>query len=144
MHALVASPIGRLVDRTSDKVILLVGTVCLALTHFLLVYANSLFLVFVCVAIAGLSMGMSQGLLKSMTAESIPSFLRGSGFALFYLMSGIFIFISNMIAGYLSQHYGLEMAFLAGGCFALLGSLFLFIRIYHVSSRNKLSQKLSI
>ena len=143
VHAIVASPFGRLADRSSNKVILFVGTVCLALTHFLLVYANSLFHVFVCVAIAGLSMGMSQGLLKSMTAESIPPFLRGSGFALFYLVSGIFILVSNMIAGYLSQHFGLDMAFFAGGCFALLGSVCLLLRMYYLSCRRYFSKKLS-
>lgn len=130
VHALVAIPCGKLADRNSPKLILMVGSFFLSITHFLLVYVNSLVAVFVCIALAGMSMGMTQGLLKAMTAGCIPEQIRGSGFALFYLVSGVFIFLGNFVAGYLSQHHGLQYAFLAGGSCALIGSLCLAIMIY--------------
>jgi MFS family permease len=71
-------------------------------------------------------MGLTQGLLAALVADSCPPDLRGTGFGLFNLVSGVVLLAASVLAGFLWARYGAPATFLTGaGCttLALLGLL---------------------
>jgi MFS family permease len=76
-------------------------------------------------------MGMSQGLLAALVADTVPAAQRGTAFGVFNLISGAMMFLASFLAGVLWATAGPQATFLAGGGFALasLGGLcFLLMR----------------
>lgn len=122
-HSLVAYPYGVIADRNSRKKILFQGLLVLVLTDALFIYVNDVWGVLLGIVLAGLHMGMTQGLLKTIVSEYAPDNLRGSAFSLFYLVTGITLFLGNYCAGYLSDLWGTTGAFWGGGVFALIATI---------------------
>jgi len=78
------------------------------------------------VALWGVHMGMTQGLLATMVADAAPADLRGTAFGFFNLVSGIAMLIASAVAGLLWDQLGASFTFYAGAVFsgiALLGLL---------------------
>ena len=72
------------------------------------------------VALWGVHMGMTQGLLAAMVADTAPDDLRGTAFGLFNLLSGVTLLASSAIAGFLWDRTGSAMTFCAGAAFAAI------------------------
>jgi MFS family permease len=72
------------------------------------------------VVLWGVHMGMSQGLLAALVADTVPAELRGTAFGVFNLASGVVLFFASLLAGFLWQSVGAEATFLAGAGFAAL------------------------
>ena len=72
------------------------------------------------VALWGLHMGLTQGLLSTMVADTAPAHLRGTAFGLFNLMSGLALLLGSVLAGVLWDEAGSAATFLGGGFFALV------------------------
>ena len=53
------------------------------------------------VALWGVHMGMTQGLLAAMVADTAPEELRGTAYGFFNLLSGVALLASSVIAGVL-------------------------------------------
>ena len=53
--------------------------------------------------LAGLHMGMTQGLIGTLIAESTLPHLRGTAFALYYFIAGIAVLTGNYSAGHASD-----------------------------------------
>ena len=51
------------------------------------------------VALWGLHMGLTQGLLAALVADSAPPKLRGTAFGMFNLVSGIAMLVASVVAG---------------------------------------------
>lgn len=80
------------------------------------------------VALWGLHMGFSQGLLAAMVADTEPNERRGTAFGLFSLMSGIALFAASALAGGLWDRIGASATFYMGAGFAglsVVGLLFI-------------------
>jgi len=73
-------------------------------------------------ALWGLHMGLTQGLLSALVADTAPSRLRGTAFGIFNLVSGIALILASLIAGLLWDQMGAAATFLVGGSFALLAA----------------------
>jgi MFS family permease len=71
-------------------------------------------------ALWGLHMGLTQGLLATLIADSAPPALRGTAFGFFGLATGAALLAASIIAGGLWQMIGPSATFLVGGAFALL------------------------
>jgi MFS family permease len=69
------------------------------------------------VALWGLHMGLTQGLLSALVADTAPARLRGTGFGVFNLVSGLAQLAASVIAGGLWQWVGPDGTFLAGAAF---------------------------
>lgn len=123
VHATFAWPVGKLADRYDRKKILLAGLAVLIITNIIMILANATIWVFVGVLFAGLHMGMTQGLISALIAESTPNHLRGTAFAFYYLTTGVAVYIGNEVAGRLSDCYGLVGAFWGGGVFTTLACI---------------------
>ncbi len=117
-YMLSAYPVGKGSDRINRSTFLTIGLVLLMLADLMLAQADSVAMVLLGVALWGLHMGFSQGILASLVADTTPAELKGTAFGLFNLVSGIALLLASVIAGGLWQRYGAGATFYAGACFA--------------------------
>ena len=80
------------------------------------------------IALWGLHMAMTQGLLATMVADTAPSDLRGTAFGFFNLVSGIALLLASGVAGLLWDHWGAPVTFLAGAAFSAVALAVLALR----------------
>ncbi len=115
-----AYPLGRLADRMSHSSLLAIGMLVLLLADLALAASNHWAMVLVGVAVWGLHMGMTQGLLAAMVAEAAPADLRGTAFGAFNLVSGLALLVASVLAGLLWDSFGATATFLAGAGFCCI------------------------
>nr|MBP7453022.1 MFS transporter [Ottowia sp.] len=80
------------------------------------------------VALWGVHMGMTQGLLATMVAGTAPADLRGTAFGMFNLVSGVALLCASVVAGLLWEYLGPAWTFGAGAVFSLLAMGALLLR----------------
>jgi MFS family permease len=127
VYSVSAYPFGKLSDRVSHTTLLAMGMVVLIASDVVLANAEHWAALLAGVALWGIHMGMTQGLLAAMVANTAPSDLRGTAFGFFNLVSGVAMLIASGVAGWLWDRHGSTMTFLCGAAFAgvaLLGLLF--------------------
>jgi MFS family permease len=95
----------------------------LLIADLTLAFAPGLVAVFIGVGFWGLHMGLSQGLLSALVADTAPEDLRGTAFGLFNLVAGAALLIASVVAGWLWQAFGPTATFLAGAVFSGLAAL---------------------
>lgn len=120
-YAAIATPAGDWSDRFDRRRVLALSLVPLILADLVLALVPTIGGAFAGVALWGLHMGMSQGLLAALVADTVPAALRGTAFGVFNLVSGGVLFFASLLAGLLWQDIGAEATFLAGAGFAVLG-----------------------
>ncbi len=120
VYALSAFPMGHLSDRVSHRGLLVGGLAVLVLADLILASSAQWPVVLAGVALWELHMGMTQGLLAVMVADSAPPDLRGTAFGVFNLASGVALLLASVIAGLLWDKFGPPATFLAGAAFSLL------------------------
>lgn len=120
VYAAAAYPFGKLSDRVSHTRLLAWGLVVLILSDVLLATAQHWTLVIAGVAVWGIHMGMTQGLLSAMVADATPADLRGTAYGVFHLASGLAMLVASAVAGLLWDAVGPAATFWAGGAFAAL------------------------
>ena len=72
------------------------------------------------VVLWGLHMGLTQGLLAALVADTAPAELRGTAYGFFNLLGGLAMLAASIIAGALWDITGPQGTFLAGAGFALV------------------------
>ena len=75
------------------------------------------------VALWGIHMGITQGLLAIMEANTAPEDLLGTAYGFFNLMSGLAMLISSVLAGLLWDKLGTSFTFYAGAIFCVIALL---------------------
>lgn len=101
VYAACAYPFGWLSDRVSHTRLLAMGLLVLLLADGVLAYSSALPVVLLGVALWGLHMGMTQGLLTTMVADVAPVDLRGTAYGFFNLMCGVALLLSSVTAGWM-------------------------------------------
>lgn len=127
-YALSAYPAGWLSDQISRTTLLCVGMGLLILADLVLAYSNSVMTMMLGVALWGLHMGFSEGILATLIADTAPAHLKGTAFGLFNLVSGACLLIASVLAGWLWQASGSQSTFTAGAVLAAASLLLLLIR----------------
>ncbi|MGI1663156.1 MFS transporter [Palleronia sp. KMU-117] len=127
-YALSAYPAGALSDRADRTSVLIVGLAVLIAADLVLAFAPGLAAVFAGVALWGLHMGLTQGILATLVADAAPAELRGTAFGLFNLVTGVALLLASTIAGALWDGIGPEATFLAGAGLAAATALGLLAR----------------
>jgi len=127
VYAASAYPFGWLADRMSHTRLLGGGLVVLIASDVLLARAAGLPGLLTGVALWGIHMGMTQGLLAAMVADTAPAPLRGTAYGVFNLASGLAMLLASVVAGGLWDAFGPGATFWAGAGFAVL-SLVLLLR----------------
>jgi len=119
VYALSVYPVGLLADRMDRRRLMAGGLAVLAAADVVLARAAGLPAVAAGVALWGLHMGLTQGVLSAMVADAAPPELRGSAFGFFNLASGVAMLAASVLAGFLWQTAGPAATFEAGAGFAL-------------------------
>lgn len=123
VYAASAYPFGKLSDRMSHQSLLAWGLVVLIAADLVLAMNNHWTTVLAGVALWGIHMGMTQGLLATMVADTAPAALRGTAFGFFNLVSGLAMLIASAVAGLLWDQLGASYTFYAGAIFGLTALL---------------------
>ena len=118
-----AYPFGKLSDRMSHTTLLALGLVVLVAADLVLASSTHWAVLLVGVALWGVHMGMTQGLLATMVADAAPPDLRGTAFGFFNLLSGVAMLLASGLAGWLWELRGASYTFYAGAAFSLLALL---------------------
>ncbi|WP_321803078.1 MFS transporter [Burkholderia sp. BCC1993] len=119
-YSLSAWPVGVLSDRLDRRVLLAAGMALLIAADLLLGIGTSTLSMFAGVAVWGLHMGFTQGILAAMVSETSPATLRGTAFGVFNLVSGICMLLASSIAGALWARFGASATFLAGAALVVV------------------------
>jgi MFS family permease len=122
-YAATAYPAGRLADTMSRDRLLAAGLGVLVLADLALALASGWALLGVGIALWGVHMGLTQGLLAAMVAHESPAQLRGTAYGAFSFLCGIAMLAASVIAGMLWQHYGSAATFVCGAAFSALALL---------------------
>jgi MFS family permease len=122
-----AYPFGKLSDRLSPSALLAGALAALVAADLLLAWRADGPVLWAGIALWGLHMAMSQGLLATMVARAAPADLRGTAFGFFNLMSGLALLLASGLAGLLWDLRGPAVTFIAGavlsvGAMALLAA----------------------
>jgi MFS family permease len=128
VYSVGAYPFGKLSDTMNHKTLLGAGLAMLIAADILLAMAGQGPLLWGGIALWGLHMAMTQGLLSAMVAEASPMDLHGSAFGFFNLVSGIAMLIASALAGWLWDQWGPAATFVAGAVLAALAGGALAIR----------------
>jgi MFS family permease len=128
VYALGAYPAGALSDRMPPRVLLLWGIFALIAADLLLAFAPGLAGAFAGIALWGLHMALTQGVLARMIADSAPPELRGSAFGVFSLLTGLAMFAASVIGGVLWDALGPQATFAAAAVFAAGSAIALVLR----------------
>ena len=123
VYSLTAYPFGKLSDRVSHRKMLASGLAVLVAADLVIASSQSWTSLFVGVALWGVHMGMTQGLLAAMVADTAPADLRGTAFGFFNLVSGVALLAASVIAGLLWDRLGASWTFYAGAGFSLAALL---------------------
>lgn len=118
-----AYPFGKLSDRMSHKTLLAWGLVVLIGSDLVLATNDHWTTVLAGVALWGVHMGMTQGLLATMVADTAPADLRGTAFGFFNLVSGVATLVASAVAGLLWDQLGASFTFYAGSVFCVIALL---------------------
>jgi len=114
VYSLTAYPFGKLSDSMSHSKMLQWGLLVLIAADIVLALSSHWSTLLAGVALWGIHMGMTQGLLAAMVAHTAPPELRGTAFGRFNLMSGIALLLASAGAGVLWEVLGAASTFYAG------------------------------
>ncbi|KVQ98417.1 MFS transporter [Burkholderia ubonensis] len=113
-YTLSAYPVGVVSDRLDRRALLAIGMALLIAADLLLGARADAATVLTGVAVWGLHMGFTQGILAAMVADTAPAEWRGTAFGLFNLASGVAMLLASAIAGWIWQRFGAPAMFFTG------------------------------
>ena len=129
VYAATAYPAGKLADSMRRDRLLMIGLAVLLAADVALALSSGWLMLGLGIVLWGVHMGMTQGLLAAMVADTAPADLRGSAFGFFNLVSGIATLFASAIAGILWVWLGPVATFACGAVFcglaliALMGTV---------------------
>jgi MFS family permease len=121
VYSLTAYPLGALSDQIDRRLMLGAGFAVLIAADIVLAFAPGVLVVMAGVALWGLHMGLTQGLLSALVADEAPTNLRATAFGVFNFVSGIALLLASLIAGALWEMIGPSATFIAGATFTAIG-----------------------
>jgi MFS family permease len=123
VYALSAYPFGKLADAMNHMRLLVAGLGFLVCADLVLAHSGAWPAVLLGVSLWGLHMGMTQGLLAVMVAQTAPPDLKGTAFGFFNLVGGIATLVASVVAGLLWERAGAPATFHAGAGFSVLAAV---------------------
>ncbi len=128
IYAASAYPFGKLSDSMSHPKLLALGLAVLIAADLVLATDDHWTTVLLGVALWGVHMGITQGLLARMVADTAPADLRGTAYGFFNLMSGLAMLLASVLAGLLWDRLGASFTFYAGAVFCVVTLAGLLVR----------------
>jgi len=133
VYSISAYPFGKLADQYSHARLLVWGLAVLIAADLVLAVSAHWAIALCGVALWGLHMGMTQGLLATMVADTAAEHLRGTAYGVFNLASGAGLLVASLLAGWLWDRCGAAFTFYAGAAFCLVTLALL----WHTQSRDR-------
>jgi MFS family permease len=127
VYSLSAYPLGTLSDRIDRYQMLSLGFATLIAADIVLAAAPDVSVVIMGVALWGLHMGITQGLLSALVADQAPAHLRATALGVFNFASGFGLLLASLVAGLLWEQIGPPASFIAGAIFTAAGLSILFV-----------------
>lgn len=127
VYAILATPAGAWSDRIGRREVLVVGLWLLVAADLVLGFAPGFGGLFGGVVLWGAYLGLSQGLLSTLVADTAPEDLRGTAFGVFNLVTGSTLLAASAFAGVLWQWLGSSATFAAGAVFAAVAAIGLMV-----------------
>jgi MFS family permease len=134
VYSLASYPAGVLADRFGREGPLAAGLAALVAADVVLGFTAGLPAMFAGVALWGLHMGLTQGILSTLVADTAPPELRGTAFGLFNLLCGVATLLASLGAGALWDWDGARATFLAG---AILAGLALVLSVLVTARQSR-------
>lgn len=122
-----AYPAGRLSDRLPRSQLLALGCGVLIVANALLALGPSLAWTWAGIALWGLHMGLTEGLLAALVADHAPPELLGTAFGVMHLVRGLLLLAASTLAGGLWMLGGPAWTFAAGAALALASCAAIFL-----------------
>ena len=135
VYSLASYPAGVLADHGGRYRVLVMGVGFLVLADLVLAFAPGIGGVAVGVALWGLHMGFTQGLLATLVADTSPPELRGTAFGMFNLLTGGALLAASVVAGLLWDNIGARGTFVGGAVLASVALLGLLALRRQISAR---------
>ncbi len=127
-YALAAYPAGVLSDQGKGRIrVLVIGLLTLVGADLVLAVSEGLAGVTLGTALWGLHMGLTQGVISALVADSAPSVLRGTAFGFLNLITGLALLLASVLAGLFWDIAGPTATFLAGAAFAAVALIALLL-----------------
>ncbi len=123
VYALAAYPAGVLADRFDRITLVAIGFALLIGADLALAAAGGLSGVTLGVMLWGLHLGLTQGVLATLVADTAPPQLRGTAYGVFNLLGGLALLAASVLAGALWDALGPAATFIAGAGFTALALL---------------------
>lgn len=118
VYTLSSYPAGLLSDSYGRRGLLVAGLIMLILADLVLGFSTGVAPMLIGVALWGLHMGLTQGILSTLVADAAPEDLRGTAFGAFNLVSGVAMLIASFAAGEIWDHGGPLPTFATGAILA--------------------------
>ncbi len=135
IYAASAYPFGKLSDSMSHPKLLVLGLAVLIAADLVLATDDHWTTVLLGVSLWGVHMGITQGLLARMVADTAPADLRGTAYGFFNLMSGLAMLLASVVAGLLWDRLGAAFTFYAGAAFCVATVVGLLVRATRLSMK---------
>ena len=126
-YAAAAYPAGALSDSEDRYRLLSWSLVPLIAADLFLATATGLGSVFAGIALWGLHLALSQGLLSALVADTAPASLRGTAFGIFSFVTGIALLLASVIAGAVWDTAGPSATFATGAGIAVAALVGLYL-----------------
>jgi MFS family permease len=122
-YSVSAYPAGWLSDRVNRWGVFAVGAALLIVADLVLAFAASIPAIGLGIALWGLHMGFTQGLLAALVADSARAEQRGTAFGVFNFVTGLALLAASVLAGILWDRGGPQLTFLAGAALTAVAGL---------------------
>lgn len=129
---------GWIADRVNKRMLLAIGYTCAGLAALCIVLGmkSSLGLA-VMFALGGSAVGLYEAVEDAVTAELLPAQIRGSGFGVLSVMTGLGDLLSSVVVGWLWAGFGTKIAFGYAMILMIAGALFML----HLATRRTTSTR---
>jgi MFS family permease len=131
-HTIIGIPAGLLADKIGKEKVLIIGYSIFALSSILMALfsGNSYLYAYFLALVFGLYVGISETVQRAVIPKYVPADLRGTGYGLYNLVTGICLFTSNIAFGYLWDVYSVNIAVAYSLIFSVcaIGGMVVFVK----------------
>ena len=114
IYASSAYPFGKLADKMSHAKLLALGLIVLIVADLVLAVNGHWSILLAGIALWGAHMGMTQGLLATMVADTAPADLRGRYMSVYWIGWGLARTLAPLIGGFLNDNIAPQAIWVGG------------------------------
>ncbi|MEQ1529695.1 MAG: MFS transporter, partial [Methylococcales bacterium] len=131
VYAVSAYPFGKLSDRITPRCLLAAGLIVLICADLVLAFSSHWLMLLAGLLLWGIHLGMTQGVLAAMVANTAPADLRASAYGFFNFMCGLAMLIASSLAGLIWDQLGAAYTFYVGAMLCAGTLLFMALQAIH-------------